>query len=67
MCIRDSVEQIFLLQKNQDLRHSYEVVLLRPTLVADTLALLQLYLNIDQLDVYKRQVYHIDFQKNTPI
>ena len=43
------VEQTFLLQKNQGLRHGFEVVLLRPTLIADALALLQFCLNVHQL------------------
>jgi len=42
------VEQIFLLQEDQSLRHGFEVELLCPTLVADALALFQLRLNIDQ-------------------
>ena len=42
------VEQTFILQENQGLCHGLEVVLLRPTLVADALALLQLRLNVHQ-------------------
>ena len=43
------VEQIFLLQEDQSLRHGFEVELLCPTFVANTLALGQLCLNINQL------------------
>jgi len=42
------VEQTFFLQENQGLCHGFEVVFLRPTLVADALALLQLCLNVHQ-------------------
>ena len=42
------VEQTFFLQEDQGLCHGFEVVLFRPTLVADALALLQLCLNVHQ-------------------
>ena len=42
------VEQSLLLQEDQGLRHRFEVVFFRPTLVADALALFQLRLNIHQ-------------------
>ena len=52
------VEQIFLLQEDQSLCHSFEVEFLRPMFVANALALSQPCLNVNQFPDFIR------FQRN---